>query len=280
MAMDRRTLYETACDFVDVTALNRVPEAVAIRPELAGMRMYEHPLLGVAPAGDPFFAELRRPGVIGPHFRLPGEWLPGAASVVSLFLPFTDPVIESNRRDPEWPSPEWLHARIEGQQMINQLCIRLVELLEQAGHTAVAPSLHKDFWSWAKPAGTRDDGREVPGFTSNWSERHVADVAGLGTFGLSAGLITARGMAGRIGSVVTTLELAPDTRPYQRFDEYCTHCGACVGRCRDGAIAMETRKNKEICSGTQNRMKVQFAPRYGCGKCQVAVPCERRIPSR
>ena len=36
---------------------------------------------------------------------------------------------------------------------------------------------------------------------STWSERHVAYVSGLGTFGLSGGLITAKGQAVRLGSV-------------------------------------------------------------------------------
>ena len=73
-------------------------------------------------------------------------------------------------------------------------------------------------------------------YASNWSERHVAYVCGLGTFGLSKGLITERGMAGRFGSIVTDAELAPTPRKYSDPFEYCTKCGACQFRCPAKAI--------------------------------------------
>jgi epoxyqueuosine reductase QueG len=39
-------------------------------------------------------------------------------------------------------------------------------------------------------------------FSSNWSERHAAYTAGLGTFGLCDGLITPLGKAMRVGEGV------------------------------------------------------------------------------
>jgi epoxyqueuosine reductase len=86
---------------------------------------------------------------------------------------------------------------------------------------------------------------------SNWSERHVAFVAGLGTFGLHRALITAKGTTVRIGSVITTLVLSPTPRPYTRYDEYCPFltrgtCGACMKRCPPAAIT-ERGKNNNAC---------------------------------
>ena len=47
---------------------------------------------------------------------------------------------------------------------------------------------------------------------SDWSERHIAYVAGQGTFSLSDGFITERGIAHRCGSVVIDLKLPPSPR--------------------------------------------------------------------
>lgn len=259
--------------FMDAPGRNRVTDSEALRPELAGLRMYDGPLLGVARADDPLFDRLRESDVVGPQFRAPREWLPEAVSVVSLFLPYSREVIETNRVDAVWPSDEWLHARIEGQAMINRLAEHLLDAFRGAGHLAVAPALHPEFRVFPAPAA-------VPGAgpVSNWSERHVAFVAGLGTFGLSTAFITRRGAAGRLTSLVTSLSLPATARPYFRHDEYCNHCGACVRRCRHGALSKDG-KDKERCRAFVEGVTLEkYRPRYGCGKCYVAVPCERSAP--
>jgi epoxyqueuosine reductase QueG len=113
---------------------------------------------------------------------------------------------------------------------------------------------------------------------SNWSERHAAFVAGLGTFSLNRSLITELGSAGRLFSVVTELALKPTPRPYTKFDEYCTKCGACIRRCPPRAVD-ENGKDNAACSQYLQRVLRRYQPRYGCGKCQTAVPCEGGRPS-
>ncbi len=59
-------------------------------------------------AGDlrrprPLYATLKAPEAIGPWFLSPEEWLPGAASVLSFFFPFSQAVIQSNRQTPDAP---------------------------------------------------------------------------------------------------------------------------------------------------------------------------------
>ena len=117
-------------------------------------------------------------------------------------------------------------------------------------------------------------------FSSNWSERHAAYAAGLGTFGLSKGLITEKGIAGRFASIIIDAEAAPDERKYTGIYDYCTMCGACVRRCPGQAITLEEGKNHNICNTTVNTLSAPHAPRYGCGLCQTKVPCESRIPKR
>lgn len=279
-ALDKDWLDALVGDFTDGSEWNRVRADIALNPDVAGLRMYERPLVGVASADDPMFETLRLPHVVGPHFRPPRAWLPEAASVVSLFLPFTPPVIETNRRHTVEPSPEWLHARIEGQDFINRLSRYAADVLSEAGYPSLAPSLSPDFRSFGKRATMGDDGAAIPPFTSNWSERHVAHAAGLGTFSLAAGLITAKGTAGRFASVVTALALPADPRPYARHDEYCSRCGICARRCVHGALSLESGKDKAVCAAFVDTTRIAHSPRYGCGKCHVAVPCERRMPGR
>jgi len=99
----------------------------------------------------------------------------------------------------------------------------------------------------------------------------------LGTFGLSKSLITIKGCAGRYGSVIVSRQYPTTLRPYKEIYEYCTKCGACIPRCPVGAITMEGKEHPP-CHDMQTRVKKHFAPRYGCGKCQTAVPCEHSIP--
>ena len=101
------------------------------------------------------------------------------------------------------------------------------------------------FWKSETPKGI-----ELPdyGFTSNWSERHIAFVCGLGTFGLSRGLITKAGIAGRFASLVTDLEFEPVLREYDGLYDYCTNCGACIRRCPVNAISFEKGKAHEPCA--------------------------------
>lgn len=100
----------------------------------------------------------------------------------------------------------------------------------------------------------------------------------LGTFGLSKGLITKRGIAGRFGSIITELYLALDNRAYHEIYEYCSMCGAYVKNCPVKAISIENGKDHNICSKLLDITADKFKPRYGCGKCQINVPCENRIP--
>lgn len=111
-----------------------------------------------------------------------------------------------------------------------------------------------------------------------WSERHAAYVCGLGTFGLSKGLITEKGMAGRFSSLITDAPLEADTREYTGLYDNCIGCGACVRRCPVRAIDPQTGKNHSVCFMNIGRSKILRYPRYGCGLCQSAVPCENTKP--
>ena len=251
----------------------------AISPELAGISFYEEPLVGFAAADDPLFDTYQLPDVIGPWHKKPKEWLPEAATVISMFLPFTEDVLSSNRMEKQFPSAAWLHARVEGQAFLNIFADRVAQWLREQGYAACVPCGDVRFVCF------NHSGIAMPGLpegvhTSNWSERHAAYACGLGTFGLSKGIITEKGMAGRFCSVITSLPVEPDQRPYTDPYEYCIRCGACVRRCPVNAISVEHGKAHGPCAEHVHHSLELYDPRYGCGLCQTGVPCERKKPQK
>ncbi|WP_425058706.1 Epoxyqueuosine reductase [Sporomusa carbonis] len=253
--MDIQTISQAMTRFLNETPLNAAAD-------IGLAKIYDRPLVGVASAQDALFHELKEEHVVGSDHLTPAEWLSTAKSVISYFLPFAKEVREANRQG-DLPAREWLYARIEGEMVNNALRQFLVRFFEQSDFQAVSPGL--------EPRFTVVNGK------SNWSERHIAYIAGLGTFSLNRSLITPAGAAGRLGSVIVSLELAPTPRRYQTYDEYCTKCGGCIKRCPPQAID-DSGKNNAVCARYLDGTKARFKPRYGCGKCQTGVPCEQGVP--
>ncbi len=256
--MDLEEMMRLASEFAEQSPLNRVEE-------LGIKRIYDIPLMGAAKADDVLFEKLKEHEVLGGHYLLPQEWLPGAKTVISYFLPYSWDIREANR-SPGLPAKKWLYGRIEGEAFNNALRSLLVEELKKAGNQAVAPTLDPRF--------------KVENKRSNWSERHVAFIAGLGTFGLNKSLITERGCAGRYGSIIADVEMAITPRSYEGLYEYCNYCYACIERCPAEAISEEGKCNNTCSEYLNTEIRPRYVPRYGCGKCQTAVPCEESIPGR
>ena len=274
--MDKADLENAVREYVQKSSSNYVSKETALRPELAGLKIFDDPVFGYADADDPLFAEIKKPGVIGGHYMTPMEWMPGAKSVIGIFLPFTGQVREANRKNMDWPADEWLHARIEGQAFQNEICRFITAFMEEEGYAALTPMTDPRMSSKSPLTENRED----PDFyTSNWSERHAAYIAGLGTFGLSKGLLTAKGTAGRFISIISKVPFKADKRPYSGIYDYCIRCGACARNCPAKAISLEKGKNHSLCSAFVLGTKAKHEPRYGCGKCQVAVPCEFKAPN-
>ena len=243
-----------------------------------GLILFDEPIFGISAANDDIYKEFKKPEVVGEHFMLPEEWLPEAKSIISFFLPFTQRVRSSNRGDPEKPSPEWLHARIEGQAFIDSYTETLKGYFASRGATSCVPATDPRFA--VQSSVLPPESHKALHIASNWSERHVAYASGLGTFCLTRGLISEKGVAGRYGSIITSEAIAPDERPYTGVYDYCIRCGACVKRCPAGAISPEHGKNQLKCKQWLEMTAKKYAPRYGCGKCQTGVPCEGGIPKR
>lgn len=266
-----QALRESACNYVS--------EQMALCPQDVGQRLYDDPIVKIGSADDELWEELKAPEAIGLLFRTPKEWMAQAKCVVSYFAPFSDYVVEGNCADAVDVGNGWLYARVEGQQMLTEINHFLERWFESQGVKALSPYASDQF-RYVFEAGSCDQIEDKSlSFTSNWSERHVAYVCGMGTFGLSKGLITERGVAGRFGSVIIDAGLPITPRSYSDIYEYCTMCGACM-RCPGGAITLEGGKSHIACSSYVNKMRELYAPRFGCGKCQVKVPCQRGIPKK
>lgn len=244
---------------------------------LRTLQMFEVPIIGIGSADDVLFEDYKQPEAVGPWHRSPKEWLPEAKTVISLFFPISEQAKASNRTEPEKPSLEWLYCRIEGNEYLRTFIARFRDALNEAGYPSCAPALDEHFQAFMNQ---KNELSELPVYGSMWSERHVAYLCGLGTFGLSKGIITQKGMAGRFCSLVTELELEPDKRPYQGLYDYCIQCGKCIERCPVQAISAENGKEHLPCHQWLMHIKKVYAPRLGCGKCQTAVPCESRIPNQ
>ena len=78
-------------------------------------------------------------------------------------------------------------------------------------------------------------------------------------------------------SVITDAELPITQRAYTGIYEYCKMCGACC-RCPAHAISLEQGKSHHLCTSYFDTLREKYAPRFGCGKCYVEVPCMRHRP--
>lgn len=248
-------------------------------------RAWGEPLVGVARGDDPLFVEFR--DSIGPFYWTPPDVhriaFPGSTAgaselaVIVYVLPQTEATRADQRACDTLPAHRWSLSRYYGEEINNRIRRDLSRALTDAGYPAVAPV---ELSSWSREES------ETFGMASRWSERHAAYAAGLGTFGHTDALITARGMAVRIGSVVARIDLPATPRPYTTRDQYCLGregCKGCINRCPAGAITPEGH-DKERCSAYIEEVTAPHAEEAvgvrapACGLCQTRVPCESGIP--
>ncbi len=256
------------------------------RQESGKGKYWDTPLVGFASGEDPLFKDYKK--IVGKFHLTPREFFEKAVgkekirqplSVITWILPASEAVRRSNRKEKEFPSRLWAQARDHGEEFNIKLRKHIVSLLGKKGYKAVAPMTSPHFRRLRSPK---------VGFASNWSERHAAYACGLGTFSLSDGLITPKGKAMRVGSVITNLPLEPSLRQYPHPYSNCLYyfnktCKACAVRCPAGAITAKGH-NKDKCADYLYKSvgpikRQEYGVKVtGCGLCQTRVPCEFEIP--
>ncbi len=274
---------EDVKSFAGTNPLNRLPSD-------RDYIIFDEPLVRFADGADPLFTEYKT--IIAPTHLTPREALaqacnkspedlPARLSVISWVLPIQENARKANRREKLVPSRLWSHTRWYGEQFNDEMRRHVPEILTDRGYLAVAPMLQPYFKTFSNEKG----------LYSNWSERHIAYAAGQGTFSLSDGFITERGIAHRCGSVVTDLVLPVSPRttndPFSNCLFYVDgSCKACIARCPGGAIS-EQGHDKIKCQTYLRDIGYIGLKEYnpdssvaGCGLCQTKVPCEYRIPKK
>ncbi|MBR0597294.1 epoxyqueuosine reductase [Sinanaerobacter chloroacetimidivorans] len=250
--------------------------------------MYERPLVGIAAGDDPYYVFLKEH--IGEFhwspeeaFRLkyPGDVDKHNLRVISIVFPQTLETKQSQSRESKCPSREWIVTRGEWEPLMKEFSGKLVEKLDELGIRNVSFDLLPEF-------KTVKSGKL--GIASKWSHRHSAYAAGLGTFGLSEGLITERGKAVRITSFIIEAPLQVTERTYQTHTEWCLYykdgsCGVCMKRCPVHAISNKGH-DKIACEAYEEEFAEKYWPEgldrgdyiLGCGLCQAGIPCQNKRP--
>ena len=287
-------------EFFSTSELNR------LHKNYGGGRIFSNPLIGVAGGGDPIFPRYKE--IITPEYLTPLElWVacdqkkfpPSNLRVVSIVFPYVDKIRKESKNVVELnriilPAEIYSVGRNYANAFKKETCRKGISFFEDKGFKAVAAMISEVF-----TVITKGD------FYSNWSERHTAFAAGLGTFSLHEALITEVGCNVRLASVVTDapLEITPrmyGDEPYANCLFFSKGiCKKCVERCPAGAIS-EKGHNKIKCNQLRQNLarkvnsrigailkphfrringewKEQIPP-VGCAFCQFDVPCMDKNP--
>jgi epoxyqueuosine reductase QueG len=249
--------------------------------------MWQDPIVGFGRGDDPYF-EFLREDIGGFHWSPAEAFRLGRAGVdakdadlcvVSIAFPQTVKTKGLNAKCVGEPTPRWTLTRGEWEGMMSGVSRKIVDALEARGVRAVSIEHIKEF---------KRETSEKYGVSSNWSHRHVAFICGLGTFGLSDGLITRKGKAMRFTTILIEADTPADVRGYEKYNEWCRFrdgCRGCIKRCPVGAIS-EQGHDKKRCSdflavlkerGVQEGL-LRPEQTSGCGLCQCGVPCQDGIP--
>jgi epoxyqueuosine reductase len=297
--MDKETMARNSNRFIEAA----LKEFIASSPENRLPRYHNEciagtPLVGFSNGYDPIFEEFKNGTVIGEFHFTPEEAFatylkrqhksakrkrPSSLSVISIVFTATQKTRLSNHHESIMSSPRWQYAFGRGMALMQSTLKYLVTLLESLGNQAVAPmTTTPPFFLWQVFGGP----------TSDWSEKHIAYAAGLGTFGLNSGLITSRGAALHCGSVITDLATTPTHRAYDHYLANCLYyrngsCQRCVKRCPSGALSKQGYSSVKcffyhevellkICRDMGREPERGEHP--VCSLCQTKVPCEKSIP--
>lgn len=208
---------------------------------------------------------------ITPEHGLPTEAMEDASVVVAYFVPFQKEMADTNKNS-GMASEEWAQAYEETNVMLGKINEHLIGKLAEKGYKA---AVH--------PAAASFDREKL---ISSWSHRHMAYLAGLGTFGLNNMLITEKGCCGRYSSIITNLDVEPDSPMAEELCRYKRDgsCKACVMKCPSGALTTEgfdRHKCYKVCmenaaAYTEFGSSYDTGEKIGsevCGKCVAGMPC-------
>ena len=230
-------------------------------------KIWKEPIIEIISANNKELSILKE--AVSSEHLTPSVILPDAKSIISFFIPFSENIVKSNI-DGTMASKEWVTAYIKTNDLI-KIINDEIELL----------MLHNGYKAGKIPATHNFD---VNKLISNWSHRHIAYIAGIGTFGINNMLITRNGCCGRLGSIIVNYELS-EYRQIGKREEKCLKkrngsCGICQQRCIVNAYT-DNKFDRHKCY-RQCLMNDDYHDTNGnalvCGKCLVNLPCSVKEP--
>lgn len=233
------------------------------------LAVWREPVMACAPADDRF---QRLKKITVPDHALPQDLLPAAATVVVWFVPFKRHLQRDNTRGKR-PALSWGRAYVSTNAMIERTGRAMQALIEHAGgEAALTPSTHNF-----------DKQRLV----SRWSHKHLGHLIGLGRYGTHCQFITPVGCSGRMGSLVTGVDLGD--HPLVNADELCLlkagkPCGLCIKACPVDALSEKGMDRAACYARLQANYRLLMEPdglpdtTEVCAKCQVGMPCSLTSP--
>jgi epoxyqueuosine reductase QueG len=248
-----KTINSTISDYENINNLNN---------------MWREPIIEIISAKNEKLQDLKQ--IVSLEHLLPFDILPDAKSIISFFIPFDEKIVKSNING-TMASKEWAEAYIKTNDLIKTINDKIEELMGKNGYkTGKIPATHNF---------------NEKTLMSNWSHRHIAFIAGMGTFGLNNMLITEKGCCGRFGSIIINCEIK-NYKDTGKVKEKCLNklngnCGICQKRCVANAYKNNSF-NKEICykQCLDNAEYYKDTAGYAdvCGKCLVGLPCSIQEP--
>ncbi|TXT60379.1 MAG: putative Fe-S protein [Promethearchaeota archaeon] len=298
--MENQDIYKFIKNIVKDNDLNKLPD------EYGSGAIFSEPLIGIAKGNDPIFNKYKE--IISEKHFTPAElWLAHDLSnkenlasklrILSIVFPFSREIREKSIDKRKMPAEIYCVGRNYANVLIPDVLKKIIAFLEEKGYNGTSRIDSEVFNITIQ--------RKYPYLFSNWSERHIAFAAGLGTFSLHEGLITEKGCNIRLGSVVTDAPL--EVTPRRTEDPYANclfyakgTCKKCVERCPGGALSEEghdkwkcTKYEQMVAEKMHKRLgniliphwrringiyKEQRHPPVGCAFCQFNVPCMDKNP--
>jgi epoxyqueuosine reductase QueG len=229
--------------------------------------LWKEPIIEIISASNDKLKTLKE-AVSIEHF-MANDILPDAKSIISFFVPFQENIIKSNIKG-TMASREWVIAYIKTNDLIKKINDTVETLMSRNGYkTGKIPATHNF---------------DINKLISNWSHRHIAYIAGIGTFGINNMLITKNGCCGRFGSIIINYEFEK-YKQLGEIKEKCLNkingsCGICQKKCIVDAYENNTYDRhkcyKQCLKNVEYHKEIGYADI--CGKCLVGLPCSTKEP--